>query len=332
MVGEVHRMKIAALVHFYMPWRCAGSETVAHELLKAAVEAGHDVRVWCTHKDADRQWSGLEPDTMLDGVRVTRVRNAIRGRAQVQAWRPKVLLSHHQHTLIALKSAKAIDARSVFCVHNDMDLNKPLLRMRPDLVIFNADWVRESLSRFGTPRESMTFHPPVTPDRHCVLNTGDAITLVNLNRDKGAELFYALAEAEPDRQFLGVVGGHGPQVIRKRLPNVTIHPHTPNMAQVWSQTRILLMPSIYESYGLVAQEAGLNGIPTIANPTPGLLENLGKGGLFADRDRLEEWRTQLRRLDSTTAYNKASDYALERANQAMDDTRDTLKRWVEWIG
>lgn len=324
-------MRIAALVHFSLPHRNCGSEVVLHELLKSAQSAGHDVIVWTTHKDAANSWRGTEPDTVFDGITIKRVRNSLVGERQVRAWKPDVIVSHHQHTAIALRAARQIKARSVYLVHNDFDLNRRPLQNKPDLVVFNSDWVRESLSRFGAPRHAMTFHPPLTPDRHTVPSTGDGYTLINLNADKGAHTFYELARLEPDRKFVGVIGGHGVQIVKRNMPNVEILDHDPDMRRVWSRTRVLLMPSVQESYGLTAAEAGINGIPTIAHPTQGLLENLGAGGLFADRDSVNEWRHKLSWLDDPNNYSQASEHAKGLACDAMDATRRTLERWLEWL-
>lgn len=340
-------MRIAALVHFAMPWRCAGSETVLHEMLKAAVAEGHEVTGFITD-------CGMGPPEIFDGVRLVRVRNAVIAGRQASAFKPDVMVSHHQHVLHAIRVARITRARSVYLTHNDFDINKLPLRMRPDLVIHNSAWVRDSLARFGEPKETMVFHPPLTPDRHTVPNTGEAYTLVNLNEHKGARFLYALAEALPDREFIGVVGGHGVQNIRRDLPNVTIMEHGPDMKRVWSRTKVLLMPSVYESYGLVAVEAAVNGIPTIANATPGLLENIGPGGTFVQwgaenlptpyhgnekswhtewakpsQGHIAAWVDTVNRLDDD--YPRASEYARQRTVEAMDATRDTLKTWLEWI-
>lgn len=325
-------MKVHGFAHFSLPFRCAGSEVVIHELLKAAVEAGHEATMWCTHRDAIHSWTGREPDIRLDGVTIKRVRNALLGTRLMSRYRPDVVVSHHQHVLQAIKTARLIKARSVFLLHNDMDLNRRPLQAKPDLTIFNSEWVRKSLRRFGEPIESLVFHPPLTPERHEVDTTGEATTLINLNEHKGAHVFYALAERMPERPFLGVVGGHGQQVIRHTLPNVTILEHGPDMKRVWSQTRVLLMPSVYESYGLVAVEAGVNGIPTIANPTPGLRENLGAFGLYARRDHIGEWIQQLHHLDGPLEYADASENATMLADDARNATQVVLKEWVEWLG
>lgn len=325
-------MKVHALVHFSLPFRCAGSEVVLHELMKAAVEAGHEATVWCTHKDGLKNWHGNEPDEVLDGVTIKRVRNSLIGARSMSRRRPDVVVTHHQHATQAIKQARVSRARSVFLLHNDMDLNQRPLAAKPDLCVFNSEWVKESLARFGEPKESMVFHPPLTPDRHTVPKTGDAVTLINLNEHKGANLFYQLAERMPEREFLGVVGGHGNQITRRNLPNVTIMEHGPDMKPVWASTRVLLMPSIYESYGLTAVEAGINGIPTIANPTPGLKENLGAYGLFARRDHIQDWERMLGGLDDPRTYNEASENARLIAEDAMTNTRHALKKWTEWIG
>lgn len=324
-------MKVAALIHFYPPFRCAGSETVAAEMLSAAARAGHEVTVFCTHQTADRVWRGNLPVTVADGVTVHRIGNPLIAAKAMARTRPDVVFSHHQHATMAIKTAHRIGARSVLTVHNDMDINKHPLEARPSLVVFNSDWVKASLARFGEPRESVVMRPPLTPDRHVVPSTGDALTLCNLNADKGAELFYKLAESMPERQFLGVVGGHGKQVVRRHLPNVEIAAHSPDMKRVWSKTRVLLMPSIYESYGLTAVEAGINGIPTIANPTPGLKENLGVGGLFADRDDPDAWVRLIGYLDDDVTYAAASFGAGCLADEAITATRRSLNQWCEWL-
>lgn len=324
--------KISALVHFFPPWRCAGSETVAVELLKAAAQAGHEVRVWVTHQDAQRTWRGTEPDTELDGMTIHRVRNPLIAGSGIRQWRPDVVTSHHDHASYAIKLARSINARSAFLVHNSFDLNRRPLQLNPSLTIFNSDWVEKDLARFGSTGESLTMHPPLTPERHLVDKTGESVTLINLNKDKGAETFYELARQMPDTPFLGVVGGHGVQVPAPKLPNLTVLEHGPEMRRVWSQTRVLLMPSVAESYGLTAVEAAINGIPTVAHPTPGLKENLGAGGLFCDRDKTHQWVRQLRLLEHPDVYAEASEYARNLGEQALKESSDTLKKWCDWLG
>jgi glycosyltransferase involved in cell wall biosynthesis len=325
-------VKVTSLAHFGFIWRSCGSEVVMHELLKAAASAGHEASCYVTNRDARRSWTGNEPVETVDGVKYVRVRNALVGAQLMARETPDVVVTHHDHASLAIRKARAIGARSVFLTHNHFDHNSRPMRLKADLVIHNSEWVERDLERkFGPSKETMVMHPPLTPERHLVSSTGECLTLINLNRDKGAEQFYELAERMPDRQFLGVIGGHGEQVIRRNLPNVSIMEHSPDMLRVWSNTRILLMPSVAESYGLTAIEAALNGIPTIAHPTPGLTENLGPKGLFADRDDLDQWQHQIEALDDPKSYVEASTNATVRADEALTATRAALNLWLEWL-
>ncbi len=57
------------------------------------------------------------------------------------------------------------------------------------------------------------------------------------------------------------------------LPNVTLLANVRNIEQVFSKTRVLLMPSLwYEGFGLSVTEAMLRGIPVIASDSGGLTE------------------------------------------------------------
>jgi glycosyltransferase involved in cell wall biosynthesis len=73
----------------------------------------------------------------------------------------------------------------------------------------------------------------------------------------------------PRQGFLFVVGAYGRQV-RPRLANVQVIPPVAwdRMREaVYARTRVLLMPSEYESYGRCGVEAAHAGVPTIAHPT-----------------------------------------------------------------
>lgn len=323
-------MRVAALVHYYVPHYMAGSETMLHAMLRALVTAGHTVEVVVTeHRRGPAEYEH-------DGVRV---RCAGPGRpvpALLDEIGPDVLVSHHQeaphasHYAARLRRARRAAPCVVHVVHNTFPASLSVTRRwRPDLIAFNTEWVRAHFaSRRAIPPGSRTLvvHPPVRPDEHRVDQPGDAVTLVNLNRDKGGEILYRLARAMPDVPFAGVVGGHGPQIVRD-LPNVEIIQHTPDMRRdVWPRTRLLIMPSIYESYGMAGVEAMASGIPVIAAPTPGLRESLGSAGVFVDRRNLEGWEREIRRLLAPAEWRRAAKQA--RARSAELDPREELAAWV----
>jgi glycosyltransferase involved in cell wall biosynthesis len=161
----------------------------------------------------------------------------------------------------------------------------------------------------------MIIPPVINPDRYRT-DRGDAMTLVNLNANKGAKTFFDLARQFQYRPFIGVEGSYGRQMKpSQRLMNLTIIRHTPNIREVYGQTRILLMPSQTETWGRVALEAACSGIPTIAHPSPGVVEALGDAGLYADRSQTRQWSELISRLDDPVEYERASALSLARSQQ-----------------
>jgi glycosyltransferase involved in cell wall biosynthesis len=313
-------MRIAVFVHFYVPYRNAGSETMLHAMVKALQKAGHDVAVVATVlPEAPMSYTYEDVDVLTT--------NVVYGRQNIQAWRPDLIITHHDNTVYTAQIARKLGIPWVFICHNDMAGVQTHLGFGPSLVVFNTEWIQKKLQKPGM--NSVVIHPPVFPEEHKT-SPGDKVTLVNLNANKGSGLFYSLAESMPDVEFLGVVGGHGEQIIRRDLPNVEIQEHTPDMKEnVWSKTRILLMPSIYESYGMAGVEALASGIPVIAHPTPGLKESQGPFGLFVDRDDKNGYEATILQLLNDTDWNAASRLALKRSAEL--DPNPELARWVESI-
>ena len=97
-------------------------------------------------------------------------------------------------------------------------------------------------------------------------------------------------------------------------PNVLVMEKQIDIKVVYRQTRILIMPSKYESWGRTATEAMASGIPVICTSTPGLLENCGEAGIYIqDRDKIADWVAAIKKLDDPKAYTKASMKARARA-------------------
>lgn len=326
---RVPRRTAVAWVHFGVPYRRAGSETMLHTMMRALHEDGVEVEVICSDMpEAPLTWD-------VDGVRYRRLPRRA-AEATIHAARPNIVVTHHDHAERAISLSKAIRAKSVLLVHSDFDIAaRPLLR-RPDLVVYNTDWVRVALAsryRHATQARSIVVHPPVVPGEHHTPTTGDRVTLVNLNRDKGVETWRAVAHLLPDLPFLGVTGAHGEQVPDPVPPNADIVPQTSNMRRdVWARTRVLLMPSVYESFGMAAVEALASGIPVIAHPTPGLREALGDAAVFVDRGDTDAWAAAVRDLYPDGERRAAASAAARARSAALaDQSAAEMTRWVQAI-
>jgi len=316
-------MKVVALVHYAVPYRMAGSETMVHAMMEQLVRAGHDVVV------VVNEMKEFQNKDYKHGNVQYKARRGLAASRLVLDEKPDLIITHHQNTMVAHKLAKQARAKSCLIVHNDLGAGIDFARQDWDFLVFNTEWLREVYREHDV--DGIVVHPPVYPEDHAT-TPGGHITLVNLNEDKGSLIFYRLAEDFPNLKFLGVTGAHGKQLIRYDLPNVEIIPNTPTMKEdVWSRTGILLMPSIYESYGMAGVEALASGIPVIANPTPGLVESLGDAGVFVPRDNYDAWKTQLRNLTSKSGWRYWSGFAKERSMELFTQTRNDLDTWADAV-
>lgn len=298
------RMRVVAVVHKYPPLHNAGAELMLHAILRRLVAAGD-------HVTAVVAW-GSSGVWNLDGVDVLSPANPDRIPAIVA--RADVVLTHLDLTRVAVNAARAARRPLVHLVHNDRQLSFHDVSPRDAaLVVYNSEWLaRES----DFEARSIIVRPPVFAKDYAT-TPGRSVTLVNMTQAKGAQTFYAAARRLPELPFLGVVGAYGSQVTRgDASSNVTIAPHTSNPREdVYAKTAVVLMPSSYESWGRVGIEAACSGIPTIAHPTPGLLESLGDAGIFRDRDDVDGYVSAIRELGDQDVYAEAGARARARAEE-----------------
>lgn len=311
-------MQIVAYVHFMMPYHYAGSEIMILNLLKVAQLNGHDVSVIATYeKEAPAEWE-------YEGIKCFTPTSEFSGFELLTRLAPDLILTHHDVTVYASAYAKYLNVPLVQLIHNNGINNPgphPELKHGADFIIWNTEWVRDWYGERYDHIPSVIVHPPVFAEQHAT-TPGDLVTLVNLNMNKGAGIMYSLAERLPHVEFLGVEGGHGNQVF-EMWPNVTFQQQTTDMKNdVWKRTKVLLVPSIYESYGMVAVEALASGIPVLAAPTPGLQESLQHAGVFIGRDDEDAWVYHIERLLSDASYYDERSELSKQRSAAIDPEKE----------
>ena len=279
-------MKIQALCHMYPPMHNAGAEHMLHAMLSYLVKQGHSAEVIVLPTDNMDRLADFRGFT-LDGVKVTSKLTRL-GKCDI-------MFTHLDRTELAERICYDKNIPLVQVLHNEARVQ---MMRNCDLAVYNTEW----LSRIGDSElHHCIVHPPVWEDRYKVENKGNAITLINLQQNKGAEMFYYLASRLPQYRFIGVMGSYGHQLLPNNLPNVEIWENQKDIRKVYEQTHILLMPSAYESYGRCAIEAAVSGIPTIANPTNGLLEALSDAGTYPLPDS-DSWLSAIEYVEQNYAY------------------------------
>ncbi len=135
----------------------------------------------------------------------------------------------------------------------------------------------------------------------------------------------------PQYQFLGVEGGYSDQ-IEEPLPNITYLHNGTDMAQVYADTKLLIVPSEFESFSQSAMEAMQCGIPVLANPTPGLLENLSSAGIFISRNDVDKYvQTIVYLLTNDDMYKKQSDIMFDRGLCITEKSNEELLSFNNWL-
>lgn len=332
-------MNVLALVHQYIPERSAGAETHLHAMLRALAHRGHRVDVSLSKQTG-------EPYA-IDGVHVWPAVDQRRDAFWLLA-DADVVVTHLENTTRASVLGQWNNKPVVVLQHNTFEESKRALIVdtaRVDMVAVNSEWMAADLRQWfiavGQAQPETVIVRPTVDVAEYATTAGGCVTLVNLRRKvptsepltKGGELFRALAERMPDVPFLGVTGSYGVQQELADLPNVEVLDHVPHdqmRDRVYARTRVLLVPSSYESWGRVGTEALCSGIPVIANPTPGLTESLDRAGIFVDRDDVDGWEGAIRTLlDNRHAWAAASKVARARAEQLAQ--LDDLDRWCDAI-
>ena len=298
---------IAALLHYYIEQHGSGGEMYAHNLLK---EIAKTVEVHAYITDDKGK------DTTIDGVHVHY--NGLQAFKQAEH---DAVITHFAQTRNALSQPAPV----VQIIHNDKLPTFNLAKQNKGLLIYNSQWIKDKFKL-----EGLVLHPPI---KEVKAKRGNKVLLVNLIPDKGSETFFELAKRMPHIKFLGVRGGYyKDKQETKELPNLEIVENTLDMDSIYSQTKVALMPSSYESYGMVAAEAAKAGIPTICQPTAGLKENLVEAGIYIDRKDVDAYERELDKLYKDKAYYKErSDLAKQRAEEhkEQDNIQSIVKSIVE---
>jgi glycosyltransferase involved in cell wall biosynthesis len=147
---------------------------------------------------------------------------------------------------------------------------------------------------------------------------GDCITLVNANQNKGVTQFIEMANRMPDRKFLAIIPYYGELRPPPAPANVEWIPFDDDVRNVLKRTRILVVPSYYESFGRIAFEALYNGIPVVYSKpalvpkgqngsTEGLHSWISPVGVPCNRDIIDEWTSAITNLDNEDTYVSLSE-------------------------
>ncbi|MEV4692818.1 glycosyltransferase family 4 protein [Micromonospora echinospora] len=169
---------------------------------------------------------------------------------------------------------------------------------RADEVVVPSAYAREQLAAGGGPWAHVV--APMSRPCDCpavrppVGRRGPVrVTFVNPEPAKGLGVVLTLAGVAAARRLpfrFRLVEGRWTAVDLRRVgvdpdrcPNVEVTPFREDVCALYAETDLLLAPSLWrESFGMVAREATLHGLPVLATRVGGLPEAVGAGGVCLD--------------------------------------------------
>lgn len=212
-------------------------------------------------------------------------------------------------------------------VKNNVLTTKKVSPVFVDMRVFRAAFIENELTLYT---------PPSRPQ-------GDCITLVNANALKGLAVFVELAKHFPDRKFLGVRPYYN-QIETPVLPNIEWIDIQDDIRDVLKRTRVLLVPSIYETWGRVAFEAMYNGIPVLytkplsqagypSGSTEGMQAWIQDNGFACDRTSPDDWISNIQKLDDPAIYQEYSDraYTCTRKMNIFQEITDVETAFLDYV-
>jgi glycosyltransferase involved in cell wall biosynthesis len=188
-----------------------------------------------------------------------------------------------------------------------------------NLVVANSHYVAELTKRWYAV-DTRVIYPLIDLSRAVAESRGDYITFVNPLPHKGVRVFTEIVDRMRDRAFL-CVGGMPPlsrdRNAFQRLSNLNYLEWVSDVKRVYSETSILLVPSIWpEPFGVVCVEAMASGIPCVVSDSGALPEVVGSAGLVVgDVFDIDAWVEAISRLDDQERYEGYAAEARKRAIQ-----------------
>lgn len=306
--------KILVLVHYYFKKNKAGGEKYLHYFLKIIKDIYKDkcqITVLLPEKEK------IEKYTYDDFIIYETNEKDFLGYIK----NCDLVITHLNHSYNVSNYCEKINKKYITIIHSfDTHYNNVIIRPN-NIIIYNCYNTYKKYSDIHVFNKNFFIINPYVPyleyNKH-YLNIEDReyITLVNLNNHKGYDVLIELAKHFKNKKFLAVKGGYAQQNVKllKQYSNIHIIDSTEDMLNnVYLKSRIILMPSVAESYGMVAAEATCLGIPVICSNLDGLKDNLGKIGLYCEKGNINEWIDKINILDDFNTYLLWSNNFLNRA-------------------
>ncbi|RCX18146.1 glycosyltransferase involved in cell wall biosynthesis [Fontibacillus phaseoli] len=210
-------------------------------------------------------------------------------RSMIEQFSPDITVVSEDNTHLLLETVLETRTRTIFLSHSQAtlpfgpecfqeDLSKIDLYKRLDGIISVSQYLKDYFTAYAGVDSEVIYFPSYGPGPFPFLASFDNmyITAINPSAIKGFSIFIGLARRMPHLNFAAVptwATKEDELEEMRTLPNMTILKPAENINDIYKQTKVFLMPSLWgESFGQVVVEAMLRGIPVLASHVGGLPE------------------------------------------------------------
>lgn len=337
----------------YLPQVVGGTESSTNDLCLALKETGIDISVICDIYPHGALW--------IINRLISKVKNndfpcdklmkypVYRGwsldssiHTFLKSFRPDTIIIKNGLDINILNVLINSDSKIVNYIR-DLNDNNPLLYPQKNNITYiaNSNFTANNIKLIYGISPSV-LPPLIFKDRfkaEHIIENNKKITFIGLDSKKGVELAFSIAETLPQHNFQFYESWTlSKEKIKmyiekgKKLGNVVVKRRTLDVSNIYNSTKILLFPSQYdETWGRVASEAHLFGIPVVASNIGGIPESVGPGGVLVSPSApTVEWANAISNiLDNEHVYRTISNAAVKYSQREEFQPKNIIKRFIE---
>ena len=271
-------MRILCLTDLWTPFP-GGAERFIANVCKQLATKGHDLTILTSYFKAFETDERLRLIIQDIGVYDRHGEGWNLIREIVRNTTPDVILTHHFFAHEFRNELPLCGKPIVQVIHNGNRLEYA------KLAVFNSNYTYDHSNPHP---QDMVIHPPAFQDV-VAEHTGFAVGMIKPIEHKGIRFVYELVRSMRHRQFVILRGEWQDCEIIEHHPNLEFLEPVDDIRDFYTRCKVILMPSLSEDAGTVAQEAAINGLPCISSDTMGLKETNAGGIVLPLPLHLGDW-------------------------------------------
>lgn len=272
------------------------TKTVANKLTKLGIKLNNIKNTVLEYKHNDNYSCKLfSENTFLKQLEIELIKN-----------KPDIILTQLNYSHKVIEIASKLNIKIILFIHDNHAYNfLPINKGKSiSYVIFNSKNTANHFKQYLDCPHSVIY--PCIGEKNYLVKSVDKnyITMINPTENKGGDILFEIIKNMPDEKFLVVKGWKKLDSKFMKFKNIKIIDRQYDMRKVYSQTKILLVPSQWEeAFARVVPEAMTSGIPVIASKVGGLLESVGNAGILIDDFvNPKAWVIEIRKLLNNNKY------------------------------